>query len=35
MMKRVKKTKMMVNMVKERMGEEIFLIDQYKMWNGI
>ena len=31
-MKRVKKTKMMV---KERMGEEIFLIDQYKMWNGI
>lgn len=35
MMKRVKKRKMMVNMVKERMGEEIFLIDQYKMWNAI
>ena len=32
MMKRVKKRKMML---KERMGEEIFLIDQYKMWNGI
>ena len=31
-MKRLKKRKMMV---KEKMGEEIFLIDQYKMWNGI
>ena len=30
MMKRVKKRKMMVNMVKERMGEEIFLIDHLR-----